>query len=431
VLAVTCLARSAAAQSSLQVPIQFDFLNPSARSLALGSAFVGLADDATAALVNPAGLIALTRKEVSIEGRYRGLEQPFLVGGRLSGPVTGIGQDTVAGPEYTTLNDGWTGLSYLSFVYPHKKFRFAAFRHEPLSLDQHYQYRGVFQNHGFENRDGAFDALRTLSVVTYGASGAVEWRGVSFGAGLLVQQFSLGFEFDRFARTDLYLPADPNLHLFHFSQTGDDTGVGAAFGVIVPFEKKLKAKIVTTKIGASYKRAPRFSFSSSSSGPAALVPPQPTAEFKVPDVLAAGASVAIGTTFLITSEYTRVYHSQLFTEYIQVLVDQGESRARANQFTIADANEFHLGAEYLLPFAGGLGIRGGLWFDPDHSVHYAPTPANDLLDERLVASLSSGKDLWHYTFGGMVSVRSNIDISAAVDYSSRTTVFSTSAAIRF
>src|SRR5687768_17014978 len=61
----------AAAQSSLQVPIQFDFLNPSARSLALGSAFVGLADDATAALVNPAGLTALTRKEVSLEGRYR------------------------------------------------------------------------------------------------------------------------------------------------------------------------------------------------------------------------------------------------------------------------------------------------------------------------------------------------------------------------
>ena len=68
---VLCLAADASAQSSLQVPIQFDFLNPSARSLALGGAFVGLADDATAALVNPAGLIGLTRKEISIEGRFR------------------------------------------------------------------------------------------------------------------------------------------------------------------------------------------------------------------------------------------------------------------------------------------------------------------------------------------------------------------------
>ena len=57
-------AEPAAAQSSLQVPIQFDFLNPGARSLALGSAFVGLADDATAAWVNPAGLMELTRREI-------------------------------------------------------------------------------------------------------------------------------------------------------------------------------------------------------------------------------------------------------------------------------------------------------------------------------------------------------------------------------
>ncbi len=87
------LASGARAQSSLQVPIQFDFLNPSARSLALGGAFVGLADDATAALVNPAGLIELTLSEVSIEGRYRSFSHPFLTSGRLSGPPTGMGED--------------------------------------------------------------------------------------------------------------------------------------------------------------------------------------------------------------------------------------------------------------------------------------------------------------------------------------------------
>src|SRR5215207_7321933 len=91
--ALVCLAADASAQSSLQVPIQFDFLNPSARSLAVGGAFVGLADDATAALVNPAGLVGLTRKEISIEGRYRQTTQPFLVGGRLSGDITRQGQD--------------------------------------------------------------------------------------------------------------------------------------------------------------------------------------------------------------------------------------------------------------------------------------------------------------------------------------------------
>src|SRR5688572_33215393 len=94
------IAADASAQSSLQVPIQFDFINPSARSLAPGGAFVGLADDATAALVNPAGLIALTAKEVSLEGRYRPFTQPYLTGCRPAGSVTGFGRGAVAGAVF-------------------------------------------------------------------------------------------------------------------------------------------------------------------------------------------------------------------------------------------------------------------------------------------------------------------------------------------
>ena len=39
--------------------IPFSFSNPGARSLGMGGAFVGLADDATAAYTNPAGLTQL------------------------------------------------------------------------------------------------------------------------------------------------------------------------------------------------------------------------------------------------------------------------------------------------------------------------------------------------------------------------------------
>src|SRR5688572_25334919 len=88
------------AQTTAQFPLQFDFLTPGARSLALGSAFIGLADDATAAISNPAGLLALSRPEVSFEGRYRRFDSPFLVAGRLSGAVTNIGEDTISGPFY-------------------------------------------------------------------------------------------------------------------------------------------------------------------------------------------------------------------------------------------------------------------------------------------------------------------------------------------
>jgi long-subunit fatty acid transport protein len=421
---MVCLADAAQAQSSLQVPIQFDFLNPSARSLALGGAFVGLADDATAALVNPAGLISLTRKEISVEGRFRSIEQPFLVGGRLSGNVTGVGQDTIPGPDFDTIGDSGAGLSFVSVVIPRGRFRFAGFRHELIRLEQDFSSRGPFQNQGFDTRDTAFAALRTLSVDTYGAAAAVEFSGVSLGGAVLVQDFSLGFEFERFVHEnqDLYGAPDPAQSVFHFSQEGDDLSVGAVIGVM--------GTISAARIGASYKRSPRSDFSSFSGG---LVGSQQrtASTFKVPDTLAVGVSMALSSAFLVTTEYTRVFHSQLFSDYVSVLAGQGESRDRLQRFTIDDANEIHLGAEYLVPVRGRPAIRVGVWFDPDHSVHYAPTPANDLLDERIAVSLSSGRDLWHYTAGTMAAVHPRMDLSFGIDYSKQSTRVSASAIIRF
>ncbi len=77
--------------------LQFSFSNPGARSLAMGGAFAGLADDATAAYANPAGLIQLYRPEVSAEFRDWSFSTLFTERGRTSGEVTGMGIDTVEG----------------------------------------------------------------------------------------------------------------------------------------------------------------------------------------------------------------------------------------------------------------------------------------------------------------------------------------------
>src|SRR3954462_10209801 len=66
--------------------LQFNFGNPGARSLGMGGAFLGLADDASAAEANPAGLTILRKPEVSIEGRNY-LEQQLL-------PTSGTFPDT-------------------------------------------------------------------------------------------------------------------------------------------------------------------------------------------------------------------------------------------------------------------------------------------------------------------------------------------------
>ena len=46
------------------------------------------------------------------------------------------------------------------------------------------------------------------------------------------------------------------------------------------------------------------------------------------------------------------------------------------------------------------------------------------LDERIAEMLSSGKDQYHYTFGGLIGVHPKVDFSAAVDWASRSTLVS-------
>src|SRR5829696_5902054 len=61
--------------------LQFNFGNPGARSLGMGGAFLGLADDASAAEANPAGLTILRKAEISLEARNYLEEQLFTTTG--------------------------------------------------------------------------------------------------------------------------------------------------------------------------------------------------------------------------------------------------------------------------------------------------------------------------------------------------------------
>jgi long-chain fatty acid transport protein len=63
------LTTGAAAQSNDEVfpNLQWNFSTPGARANGMGRTFIGKADDATAAVTNPAGLFSLTRPQVYVE----------------------------------------------------------------------------------------------------------------------------------------------------------------------------------------------------------------------------------------------------------------------------------------------------------------------------------------------------------------------------
>src|SRR5438046_4823494 len=88
--------------------LQFNFGNPGARSLGMGGAFLGLADDASAAEANPAGLTILRKPEVSVEVRNFQEQQVFTT----SGTYPDI--QRTAFSHYSQRAD----VSFASFVYP-------------------------------------------------------------------------------------------------------------------------------------------------------------------------------------------------------------------------------------------------------------------------------------------------------------------------
>src|SRR5205823_6570262 len=102
--------------------LQFNFGNPGARSLAMGGAFLGLADDASAAEANPAGLTILRKREVSLEVRNYQEQQLFTT----SGTFPDIRRTAFS--HYSQR----VQLTFGSFVYPVKNWTFGVYYHEPL-----------------------------------------------------------------------------------------------------------------------------------------------------------------------------------------------------------------------------------------------------------------------------------------------------------
>jgi long-subunit fatty acid transport protein len=75
--ALWCAALCAARAQELEIAISPSPVGSGARAAGMADAFVALADDATAASWNPAGLVQLERPELSIVGAYNGLFEWF------------------------------------------------------------------------------------------------------------------------------------------------------------------------------------------------------------------------------------------------------------------------------------------------------------------------------------------------------------------
>ncbi|GMV30935.1 MAG: hypothetical protein AMXMBFR59_30600 [Rhodanobacteraceae bacterium] len=428
---VLCIAVSAAllgcagsafaiTDSETNASIPFSFSSPGARSLGMAGAFLGLADDATAAYTNPAGLTQLVQTEVSLEARDTSYSTPYIDGGNAA-----ISPFSAGGLNISEADSSNTNPSYLSVVIPRDRWAFAFYRHELARFDTDFATLNGANVGDF--RLFPFRSVADLKIVSLGAAAAFKASDrVSLGFGLA----RYDFRFDTATvRVDDIDPNDIKVASRQF-QNGDDN----AFGFNIGARFKLSDAV---SLGATYRKAPRFDYDAVNvlySDVDGNPLPQPqiitalsNVRFDIPDIFGIGLSWRPTDALVVNFDIDRVMYSQL-TDDINTLFDIQQA---ANYLELEDGTEVHLGAEYTFAnMSAPFSIRAGMWHDPRHSVAFRGTPSDP--PQAVLATLFAGGRGAenHYSVGGGWAFKS-FQLDFAADLSDGLDTYSVSGVYRF
>ena len=432
--------------------LQFNFGNPGARSLGMGGAFLGLADDASAAEANPAGLTILRKPEVSVEIRNYVEQQTF--------STTGTFPD-ITRTDFNHYSQR-VPITFASAVYPYKNATFGAYFHEALRNE------GAGQVIPMRNEfSGAVTAdvptfylpkvgtgpvsraeciainqrlkddfaclqytilpfLSALSVTerTFGLAGAYKIGKWSFGGTVRYQRFNetaftfrVTPDFD-FSSISVQATSDVTSNVAKAKDVSDVTFTG---GVKWAPSDRFSAGAVY-KQGARYK-APTFAANSDTNF--AFVKVSDTT-FHIPDTFGAGISFRPIPVLTVNVDGVRVKYSNLVDDFVSI----NESiREIDKAYKAPDVTELHVGAEYFFSTKIPVAVRVGWWHDPAHSIEYrGPLTTPD----RVAAAIlyPRGESQNHRSIGaGLAWARFQVD--AAYDTSPHYKVASVSMVARF
>ena len=439
-LAAALIAAGGIAQETPST-FEFSFSNPGARSLGLGGAFAALADDATAAFANPAGLVQLVSLEASVEIRHWGYSTPYIEGGRYEGDPTGIGLDTTDGLRTAISEEDLTGLSFLSFVYPKGRWSVAFYRHQLANFRAQTETQGIFHlsDNGTDLR--ALDRMWStdLDIISYGVAGAYRISDrLSLGLGLVYFNGRLAAPFAWYLPDDNSLESifGPNSYLPERQVANgvmavDDSAWGVSAGLLWSFAERWS-------LGAFYRQGPEFGLVFDvRAGPAAeeVIPGiMPGTEIftiatpmQFPDVFGLGIAYRSSDgKITVGFEWDRVEYSSIFGSFDPVVIDSIDPELDLEvMLTADDGNELRLGAEYaLLDLKPVLAIRAGVWLDPDHRFH---SISNDPEHQAL---FQPGEDEIHVAVGLGLAFKS-FQVDLAADFSDLVDTVSLSAIYSF
>lgn len=363
---------TAAAQEEAPPVVEFSFSNPGARSMGFGGAFVALADDATAAFANPAGLVNLVEPEVSIEGRVWAYATPAVEGGRGFGPATGQGLDLISGLQIGESTAELGGVSFMSLVYPRGDWSFAFYRHQVANYEFAGDTMALFFGPwpgfpGSRARSWDYRRAMNLEIASYGLStGYRVSDDLSLGLGLSYFDTDLLLRLESFAfaeEGEAWWAAQsffvPELLVTDWTLESKDSGWGFLAGFLWRISERWN-------LGMVYRQGPEVRGSIEERAgpmhrevPADTVTLTASGDLKLPGVFGLGAAYRSRDGRLTVSfEWDRVGYSSLLND-----ADPG--------LVLEDVDELHLGAEYVFPLSRSvLAVRLGGWLDPDHRIDY-------------------------------------------------------------
>jgi len=405
-----------------------------------------LADDATAAVTNPAGLVSLSKPEISVEVRGKRVETRFLKGGRLSGIVSNRGIDTIAGPVHATTVDANVLPAYASVIYPRGNFAIGGYRHQFVKVDQQFERDGVLGL--FTTPDGVRQdareppqrVAREVGIASYGVAIAYEFADrFSVGAGLSLSKFSFHEVSTRFATIGIDLISSDPVHPSVYGQPDFSRVASGGFSssrqalsprveaddvaaaVNAGFTFKISPAVT---VGAVFRQGPSFAFK-------VILPDQSssTGTFAVPDKFTVGFAIHPKDVLTISVDLSRVQYSSLKRNFVDLIVG---ADGQPSQFVIEDGTELHSGIEYVFGSKLSPALRFGAWYDPAHGIRFERSNLiNPFFSDLFSAALSGGQDLVHYTGGAGLSLNRHLEMNVAGDFTTRNRLVSASAIVRF
>ena len=356
----------------------FQFSNPGARSNAMGGAFIGVADDATAAYANPAGLTILTKPEASLEFKNSLYTSSiYLENGRKH-----------------EFEHSSFGASFIGYAAPRDKTAIALYRHQLLDLKE--KTEKISYTPDITTR--LVDTEVDVEAVTYGIAFAA--RPIE----ALAAGISVGFTTLDYNYRSSYVAATNQADYGTISQVDTTTNAASYTGSL------LYTPIDAVSLGLVYRYGPELETTYTDSDGKMV-----KNLLNIPDMYGAGLSWRIGNNLTLAADVNRVMYTDLLDElyyYDATAIGIKNPWTRnGTQFQVEDATEFHVGFEYILPFDKlPLALRGGYFNRPDHTIHYTENTLTYLKKFR------QGEDDQIYSLGlGMVlGENGQVDFAASL-----------------